>query len=157
MWLSSLPRCGETHLKVPKLLGMLHMGLHLSVGMRPLERPPKAPKGMWHGKPLLLFLYFSSRLNKPKEQDKFIKAHCLTKSWNVQGVSKHIVPLFSFSPKAPGESRKINQPTQLCSFFKKHKTKNNLSPKTGRRGERLQQRALILWYSSTIKEVKECG
>lgn len=67
--------------------------------------------------PLLLFLCFSSRLSKPKEQDKFIKAHCSTKSWNVQGVSKHIVPLLSFSPNAPGESRKTNQPTQLCTFF----------------------------------------
>lgn len=102
---------------MPEHLGMLHMGLHLPVGKSPLEWPPKAVEGMWHGRALLLLLCFSTRLNKPKEQDKFIKAHCLTKSWNVQGVSKHIVPLFSFSPNAPGASRKTNQPTQLCTFL----------------------------------------
>lgn len=73
---------------MPRCLGRLHNRLHLSVGKRPLERPPKAEaaEGMQCGRPLIVFPYFSSRLNKPEEQDEFIKARCLNKSWNVQGV-----------------------------------------------------------------------
>lgn len=73
---------------MPCFLGRLHNHLHISVGKRPLERPPRAEalEGKRHGRPLIVFFYFSSRLNKPEEQDEFIKARCLNKSWNVQGV-----------------------------------------------------------------------
>lgn len=95
------------HLKRPSYLGMLHDSLHFSVGKRAPERPPEAPAGMQRGRPLIVLLYFSSRLNKPGERHEFIKAHHLNKSWNLQGVSEHIVPLFSFSLNAPVESMKI--------------------------------------------------
>lgn len=70
---------------------MLHEGLRFSVGKRPPERPPEAPERMQRGRSLIVLLYFSSRLNKPEERDEFIKAHHLNISWNLQGVSEHIV------------------------------------------------------------------
>jgi len=81
--------------------------MHFSVGKRPPERPPAAPEGVRCGRPLIAFLCFSSRLNKPEERDEFIKAHPLNVSWDLWGVSERIVPLFSFSLNAPGESVKI--------------------------------------------------
>lgn len=93
------------HFKMPGCLGVLHGSLHFSVGKRPLERPLEGMQH--HGRPLIVFLCFSSRLNKPEERLEFIKAHLLNVSWNLQGVSEHIVPLFSFSLNAPKESMKI--------------------------------------------------
>lgn len=110
------------HLKTPSYLGTLHDGLHFSVGKRPPERPPEAPAGMQCGRPLIVFLYFSSRLNKPEERDDFIKACHLNLSWNLQGVSGPIVPLFSLSLNALDESVEIKYYTNhylaVLSFLK---------------------------------------
>lgn len=112
-WSSLLPRYGARHLKMPSYLGRLHNTAFFSVGKRPPERPPEAQEGRQSGSPLMVFLYFSSRLSKPKKQKGFIKARCLSLSWNLRGLWECIVPLFSFPLNASRRKHKDKMLYQL--------------------------------------------
>lgn len=83
------------HLRVPNYLGNLRSNLHFFSGKEAPERPPEFQRER-RAQPFVS-LYFSSRLNKPKEQNGFIRAHRLSISWGLLG---HIVPLLSFSLNA---------------------------------------------------------
>lgn len=98
-----------------------------SVGKRPPERPPEAQEGRQSGSPLIVFLYFSSRLNKPKKQKGFIKARPLSISWNLRGLSECIVPLFSFplnASRRKHEDKMLQQLLPGCVFFWQNKFEN---------------------------------
>lgn len=102
-WLSLLPRHAAMHLRVPSYLENLLNNLHFFSGKEAPKRPPEFRRECRAQS--FVFLYFSSRLNKPKKQNGFIRSHCLSISWGLRGLSEHIVPLLSFSLRA----QKINR------------------------------------------------
>lgn len=147
-WLSLLPRHAAMHLRVPNYLGNLRSNLHFFSGKEAPERPPEFQRER-RAQPFVS-LYFSSRLNKPKEQNGFIRAHRLSISWGLLG---HIVPLLSFSLNA----QKIKHYIDCYPFIFLGKTANwkyKYSRNWAKKKNMLKQQAFVLWCISKMDEME---